>query len=373
MYAALATTPVKILLATYFGDVADNTELVSSLAVAGVHFDLVRAPQQLARVLPAWPADRVLSAGIISGRDVWRTDLDQAAALVGPALAQLGERLWLAPASSLLHVPVDLAEEAQLDEEIKSWLSFAVQKLDELNLLAAKLNGTLTEAQTAALAGQRAALADRKVSRRIHNPAVTERVAGAASVARERTSFAERIIKQREALRLPDFPTTTIGSFPQTPEIRKVRRDWKAGALSDTKYEEAIRQEIREVVKFQEEAGLDVLVHGEPERNDMVEYFGELLAGFAFTQNGWVQSYGSRCVKPPIIYGDVARLIPMTVEWTAFAQSLTDKPMKGMLTGPVTVLQWSFVRDDQPRQATCLQLALALRDEVQDLEKAVSG
>lgn len=370
VYAALATTPVKILLATYFGDVADNTELVSSLAVAGVHFDLVRAPQQLARVLPAWPADRVLSAGIISGRDVWRTDLDQAAALVGPALAQLGERLWLAPASSLLHVPVDLAEEAQLDEEIKSWLSFAVQKLDELNLLAAKLNGTLTEAQTAALAGQRAALADRKVSRRIHNPAVTERVAGAASVARERTSFAERIIKQREALRLPDFPTTTIGSFPQTPEIRKVRRDWRAGALSDTKYEEAIRQEIREVVKFQEEAGLDVLVHGEPERNDMVEYFGELLAGFAFTQNGWVQSYGSRCVKPPIIYGDVARLIPMTVEWTAFAQSLTDKPMKGMLTGPVTVLQWSFVRDDQPRQATCLQLALALRDEVQDLEKA---
>ena len=370
VYAALATTPVKILLATYFGDVADNTELVSSLAVAGVHFDLVRAPQQLARVLPAWPADRILSAGIISGRDVWRTDLDQAAALVGPALAQLGERLWLAPASSLLHVPVDLAEEAQLDEEIKSWLSFAVQKLDELNLLAATLNGTLTEAQTAALAGQRAALADRKVSRRIHNPAVTERVAGAASVARERTSFAERIIKQREALRLPDFPTTTIGSFPQTPEIRKVRRDWKAGALSDTKYEEAIRQEIREVVKFQEEAGLDVLVHGEPERNDMVEYFGELLAGFAFTQNGWVQSYGSRCVKPPIIYGDVARLIPMTVEWTAFAQSLTDKPMKGMLTGPVTVLQWSFVRDDQPRQATCLQLALALRDEVQDLEKA---
>ncbi|MGX9936302.1 5-methyltetrahydropteroyltriglutamate--homocysteine S-methyltransferase [Advenella kashmirensis] len=370
VYAALSTTPVNILLATYFGDVADNTELVSSLAVAGVHFDLVRAPQQLARVLPAWPADRVLSAGIISGRDVWRSDLDQAAALVAPAVAQLGERLWLAPASSLLHVPVDLVEETQLDDEIKSWLSFAVQKLDELSLLAASVNGTLTDAQDAALARQRAALADRKVSLRIHNPAVTERVAGAASVARERAPFAERIRGQREALGLPDFPTTTIGSFPQTPEIRKVRRDWKAGALSDTKYEEAIRQEIREVVRFQEEAGLDVLVHGEPERNDMVEYFGELLAGFAFTQNGWVQSYGSRCVKPPIIYGDVARLIPMTVEWTAFAQSLTDKPMKGMLTGPVTVLQWSFVRDDQPRQATCLQLALALRDEVQDLEKA---
>src|SRR5690606_24076304 len=214
-------------------------------------------------------------------------------------------------------------------------------------LLAAMLNVMLTEAQDGALCRQRTALAARKVSRRIHNPAVIERIAGAASITRQRAPFAERISKQREALNLPDFPTTTIGSFPQTPEIRKVRRDWKAGALNDTKYEEAIRQEIREVVKFQEEAGLDVLVHGEPERNDMVEYFGELLAGFAFTQNGWVQSYGSRCVKPPIIYGDVARLIPMTVEWTAFAQSLTDKPMKGMLTGPVTVLQWSFVRDDQ--------------------------
>ena len=370
VYTELAITPVRILLATYFGDVADNTDLLASLPVAGVHFDLVRGPQQLARVLPAWPADRVLSAGIISGRDVWRTDLDQAAALLAPVQEQLGERLWLAPASSLLHVPVDLAEETQLDDEIKSWLSFAVQKLDELSLLAATLNGTVSAAQDEALARQRTALADRKVSQRIHNPAVAARVAGEASVVRERSPFAERISKQREALGLPDFPTTTIGSFPQTPEIRKIRRDWKAGALSDAKYEEAIRDEIREVVKFQEEAGLDVLVHGEPERNDMVEYFGELLAGFAFTQNGWVQSYGSRCVKPPIIYGDVARLIPMTVEWTAFAQSLTDKPMKGMLTGPVTVLQWSFVRDDQPRQATCLQLALALRDEVQDLEKA---
>ncbi|MGO1766737.1 MAG: 5-methyltetrahydropteroyltriglutamate--homocysteine S-methyltransferase [Advenella sp.] len=370
VYAQLAQAPVNILLATYFGDVADNTELVSSLPVAGVHFDLVRAPKQLEKVLPSWPADRVLSAGIISGREIWRTDLDHAAAVLGPVAEQLGERLWLAPASSLLHVPVDLSEEIQLDDEIKSWLSFAVQKLEELNLLAAVLNGAVTDEQSAALVRQRAALADRKVSRRIHNPAVTERVNGASSVSRDRTPFAERISKQRAALGLPDFPTTTIGSFPQTPEIRKLRRDWKAGAITDTNYEEAIRQEIREVVKFQEEAGLDVLVHGEPERNDMVEYFGELLAGFAFTQNGWVQSYGSRCVKPPIIYGDVARLIPMTVEWTAFAQSLTDKPMKGMLTGPVTVLQWSFVRDDQSRQATCLQLALALRDEVVDLEKA---
>ncbi len=370
VYAELSTDPVDILLATYFGDVGDNTELVTSLPVAGVHFDLVRGPEQLDRVLPSWPADRVLSAGLISGRDVWRTDLDAAADRVKVAADKLGEQLWLAPASSLLHVPVDLAEETVLDEEIKSWLSFAVQKLDELALLAALLNNSATEAQSSALEVQRKALAERKVSRRIHNPAVADRLGQAAAVSRVRTPFAERIAKQREALGLPDFPTTTIGSFPQTPEIRKVRRDWKAGAISDTKYEEAIRQEIREVVKFQEEAGLDVLVHGEPERNDMVEYFGELLAGFAFTQNGWVQSYGSRCVKPPIIYGDVARLIPMTVEWTAYAQSLTDRPMKGMLTGPVTVLQWSFVRDDQPRETTCLQLALALRDEVQDLEKA---
>lgn len=370
VYAELSTQPVSILLATYFGDVADNTDLVCTLPVAGVHFDLVRGPEQLNRVLPSWPADRVLSAGIISGRDVWRTDLDEAALQLNAAASQLGERMWLAPASSLLHVPVDLGEETQLDEEIKSWLSFAVQKLDELKLLAAVLNGAPTEEQATALARQRAALAERRVSPRIHNPVVAERVRNAADVLRERPAFAERIVKQRDALGLPDFPTTTIGSFPQTPEIRKLRRDWKAGAISDTTYEAAIREEIREVVKFQEEAGLDVLVHGEPERNDMVEYFGELLAGFAFTQNGWVQSYGSRCVKPPIIYGDVARLIPMTVEWTAFAQSLTDKPMKGMLTGPVTVLQWSFVRDDQSRQATCLQLALALRDEVQDLEKA---
>ncbi len=370
VYAELAAAPVKILLASYFGDVADNTELLTDLPVAGVHFDLVRGRNQLARVLESWPADRVLSAGVISGRDVWRTDLDQTAALLQKAVELLGERLWVAPASSLLHVPVDLSEETQLDEEIKSWLSFAVQKLDELRLLASILNGSATDEDKAALEQQRAALAERKVSRRIHNPAVTARVDEATSISRDRTPFSERIVKQREALGLPDFPTTTIGSFPQTPEIRKLRRDWKAGAISDTKYEEAIREEIREVVKFQEEAGLDVLVHGEPERNDMVEYFGELLAGFAFTQNGWVQSYGSRCVKPPIIYGDVARLIPMTVEWTAFAQSLTDKPMKGMLTGPVTVLQWSFVRDDQSRQATCLQLALALRDEVLDLEKA---
>jgi len=221
-----------------------------------------------------------------------------------------------------------------------------------------------------ALAIQRAALQARRQSPRIHNPAVGRRMAEAASVSRERAPFAERIAQQQKLLNLPAFPTTTIGSFPQTAEIRALRRDWKAGALTDAAYEAAIRKEIEAVIRFQEKIGLDVLVHGEPERNDMVEYFGELLAGFAFTRNGWVQSYGSRCVKPPIIFGDVARPAPMTVGWSSYAQSLTDKPVKGMLTGPVTILQWSFVRDDQPREQTCRQLALALRDEVVDLEAA---
>ncbi|MCJ9710428.1 5-methyltetrahydropteroyltriglutamate--homocysteine S-methyltransferase, partial [Bordetella hinzii] len=285
-----------------------------------------------------------------------------------PIARQLGDRLWLAPSCSLLHVPVDLAAETELDAELKSWLSFAAQKLEELSLLGRALDGD--DSVRAGLAAQRAALAARRASPRIHNPAVARRMAGAAEVSRDRAPFAERISRQQAHLKLPAFPTTTIGSFPQTAEIRALRRDWKAGALSDSAYETSIRKEIEEVIRFQEKVGLDVLVHGEPERNDMVEYFGELLAGFAFTKNGWVQSYGSRCVKPPIIFGDVARPAPMTVGWSSYAQSLTDKPVKGMLTGPVTILQWSFVRDDQPREATCRQLALALRDEVVDLEKA---
>jgi len=369
-YARLADSPVKLLAATYFGGLKDNLATALALPVAGLHVDLARAPGQLQEVAAALRPDQVLSAGVIDGRNIWRTDLDAVLAALAPARKQLGERLWLAPSCSLLHVPVDLAGETDLDAELKSWLSFAAQKLDELNLLGRALADAGQPAVRDALAVQRAALQARRQSPRIHNPAVGRRMAEAASVSRERAPFAERIAQQQKLLNLPAFPTTTIGSFPQTAEIRALRRDWKAGALTDAAYEAAIRKEIEAVIRFQEKIGLDVLVHGEPERNDMVEYFGELLAGFAFTRNGWVQSYGSRCVKPPIIFGDVARPAPMTVGWSSYAQSLTDKPVKGMLTGPVTILQWSFVRDDQPREQTCRQLALALRDEVVDLEAA---
>lgn len=370
VYARLGHVGPKVLLATYFGGLQDNLATAAALPVAGLHVDLVRAPAQLDAVLDALGADKILSAGVINGRNIWRTDLDAAAALLAPAQERLGERLWLAPSCSLLHVPVDLAHETELDAELKSWLSFAVQKLDEVKWLAAAVRGNADAATQAALAAQRKALEARRHSRRIHNPAVERRLGAVAEVSRERAPFPERLLAQQNLLRLPAYPTTTIGSFPQTAEIRALRRDWKSGALTDAAYEAAIRKEIEAVIRFQEEVGLDVLVHGEPERNDMVEYFGELLAGFAFTRNGWVQSYGSRCVKPPIIFGDVARLAPMTVGWSAYAQSLTDRPVKGMLTGPVTILQWSFVRDDQPREDTCRQLALALRDEVVDLEQA---
>jgi len=369
VYQRLAAAPVRILLATYFGGLQDNLVTAAMLPVAGLHVDLVRAPEQLQAVADALRPGQVLSAGCIDGRNIWRSDLDAALARLAPLRERLGERLWLAPSCSLLHVPVDLDNETELDGELKGWLSFARQKLQELQALGQAIDG----GQPALLAVQRAALAARRSSPRIHNPAVAERMAQQAALSRTREPFAERIASQQAKLGLPAYPTTTIGSFPQTPEIRALRRDWKAGSLSDAAYEKAIRAEIEQVVRFQEEAGLDVLVHGEPERNDMVEYFGELLAGFAFTRNGWVQSYGSRCVKPPIIFGDVARPAPMTVGWSSYAQSLTDRPMKGMLTGPVTILQWSFVRDDQPREQTCRQLALALRDEVTDLETVGIG
>jgi 5-methyltetrahydropteroyltriglutamate--homocysteine methyltransferase len=312
----------------------------------------------------------VLSAGVISGRDIWRTDLEKTLQTLEPLKAALGERLWIAPSCSLLHVPVNVQSETGLDAELKSWLSFAVQKLDELKLLQGLLDGTLDEAGQQAVQAQQAALRARRESRRTHNPAVQAQMAKIDQIKRQRTPFAQRIQAQRNKLNSPAFPTTTIGSFPQTTEIRTARRDWRGGALSDAAYEKAMQAEIEQVIRFQERVGLDVLVHGEAERNDMVEYFGELLGGFAFTQNGWVQSYGSRCVKPPIIFGDVLRLAPMSVAWSSYAQSLTERPVKGMLTGPVTMLQWSFVRDDQSRADTCRQLALALRDEVSDLEQA---
>lgn len=370
VYEELSNGTVRVLLASYFGGITQNLDVLAGLPVQGVHIDLVRAPEQAQAVAAVLGSEQVLSAGVIDGRNIWRTDLDDRLALLQPLHKQLGQRLWLAPSCSLLHVPVDLDPETQLDPELKSWLSFAVQKLDELACLARMLDGDQDEATVVMAQAQRAALQSRRDSRRTHNEAVRRQFAASSDLSRVRAPFAERIEKQREELDLPDFPTTTIGSFPQTPEIRRLRRDWRQGSLSDAAYEKAVRAEIEATIRFQEEVGLDVLVHGEPERNDMVEYFGELLAGFAFTQNGWVQSYGSRCVKPPLIFGDVLRPAPMTIGWSSYAQSLTKRPVKGMLTGPVTLLQWSFVRDDQPREDTCRQLALALREEVTDLERA---
>ncbi|HEX7633695.1 MAG TPA: 5-methyltetrahydropteroyltriglutamate--homocysteine S-methyltransferase [Noviherbaspirillum sp.] len=372
-YAALAQDAPKLLLATYFDEVRDHAALLRALPVAGVHLDLVRGAGQLSAFLDGWPQDRVLSAGIVDGRNIWRADLDAALATLASAHAVLGERLWIAPSCSLLHVPVDLAQETGLDAELKSWLAFATQKLHEVAALKRALNGESAAVQ-AQFAAARTALDARRNSPRIHNPLVQKRLAGVSEHDAQRgADFASRIAVQQAKWKLPLFPTTTIGSFPQTAEIRQVRAAYKRGAIGHLDYLNKMRDEIRLAVRRQEELGLDVLVHGEAERNDMVEYFGEQLWGYGFTANGWVQSYGSRCVKPPFIYGDVYRPEAMTVDWSRFAQSLTGKPVKGMLTGPVTMLQWSFVRDDQPRETTALQIALALRDEVCDLEKAGIG
>ncbi|MBE0505557.1 MAG: 5-methyltetrahydropteroyltriglutamate--homocysteine S-methyltransferase [Marinospirillum sp.] len=370
-YNQLQSAPVKKLLAVYFGGLEDNLGLAVQLPVDGLHLDLVRAPQELLQVLDRLPSYKILSAGVIDGRNIWRSNLEQLNSQLGDAVERLGDRLWLAPSCSLLHVPHDLVQEDQLDRELKSWLAFARQKLDEVTLLAASLSGGITTEQRQALEKNHQAQISRRTSDRIHQAVVQERLAAVDPVMLQRNSpYAQRIQSQQDWLKLPLFPTTSIGSFPQTPEIRKARRDYKAGNLSENAYREAMQQEIAYCIRQQEQLGIDVLVHGEAERNDMVEYFGEQLQGYAFTRFGWVQSYGSRCVKPPVIYGDVSRPSAMTVEWSAFAQSLTDRPMKGMLTGPLTCLQWAFVRDDQPRATTCKQIALALRDEVRDLEAA---
>ncbi len=369
-YEKLDGCGVKLLLATYFDDASDYAPLAATLSVQGFHIDAVRAPQQVEAWRRHLPAGAVLSVGIIDGRNIWRTDLKRALEVLRPLHAELGDRLWLAPSCSLLHVPVSLSAELKLDPEIKSWLAFASQKLTELHVLARALNeGDAAVALELVESDQ--ALASRRASRRVTNELVQQRVTAVSeAMTRRGSSFDRRIEIQRKKLALPPLPTTTIGSFPQTAAIRQTRAAHKRGEISEVEYLQRIRAEISLAVERQESIGLDVLVHGEAERNDMVEYFGERLWGYAFTENGWVQSYGSRCVKPPVIYGDVFRPEPMTVETTRYAQSLTTKPMKGMLTGPVTMLQWSFVRDDQPRELTAMQLALAIREEVADLEKA---
>ncbi|MDQ1140833.1 5-methyltetrahydropteroyltriglutamate--homocysteine S-methyltransferase [Pedobacter agri] len=365
---------LKIVLATYFEGLDSNLDLVASLPVSVLHIDLVRAEGQLAEVLRKLNEKTVLSLGLVDGRNIWKNDYDHSLSLINHALQKLGkDRIWIAPSCSLIHCPVDLENETDdkhLSPEIKQWLAYARQKVAEVVTLKKLITNESPASTTQKLEENKKALSNRKTSNLIHNPIVKERVANLDDSDAERLSpFSLRKVKQ-QSLNLPRFATTTIGSFPQTTEVRSWRAKFKNGTYSQEEYDTLIAEETAKAVKWQEEIDLDVLVHGEFERNDMVEYFGEQLDGFAFSKNGWVQSYGSRCVKPPIIYGDVSRPHPMTVKWTAYAQSLTSKYMKGMLTGPVTILQWSFVRNDQPRSLTCTQIALAIRDEVSDLEKA---
>ena len=367
-YAALSKLPVKVMLATYFGAVGDNLSCLTGLPVAGVHVDLVRAPDQLEPVCHALPADRLLSLGLVDGRNIWKTALTDAERLIEQARTLRGNALMVAPSCSLLHVPVDLATETGLDAELKGWLAFATQKLDEVAALAGAANGRRDGDY---FRDNARAVGSRVTSSRIHDPAVAERLAAITpDMAQRLPAFHERIALQQALLKLPLLPTTSIGSLPQTRELRDARARFKKGRIDEKTYDRMLEDWTADAMRWQDAIGIDVPVHGEFERNDMVEYFGEQLKGFAFTERAWVQSYGSRCVKPPIIYGDVSRPKPMTLQWTMIAQRYTQKPVKGMLTGPVTILQWSFVRDDQPRRETCRQIALAIRDEVMDLERA---
>ena len=364
-----AAGQMRILLATYFGSLGTNEELALSLPVSCIHLDLVRAPRQLDSVLKNIGPDKTLSLGIVNGRNIWKTNFDVAVSTVKKASESLSkERVMVAPSCSLMHVPVDLDEETTIPDEIKNWMAFAKQKCRELEIIRDTAIGKDTSVE---LKRNRGALQFRKESTSVTNKNVQNKLKNMTKEMLTRnSSFDSRIKKQKEELDLPLLPTTTIGSFPQTKEIRKVRSEFKKGKITEEDYKNSMKDFINEVINKQVELELDVLVHGEAERNDMVEYFGEQLKGYCFSKNGWVQSYGTRCVKPPILYGDVMRPKPMTVNWIKYAQSLTHKPMKGMLTGPVTILCWSFVRDDQPRSVTCKQIALALREEVKDLEKA---
>ncbi|MES2571617.1 MAG: 5-methyltetrahydropteroyltriglutamate--homocysteine S-methyltransferase, partial [Verrucomicrobiota bacterium] len=367
-----AVPGVKLLLATYFGELRENAVLATTLPVDALHLDVTRGHGELDEILAILPAPMILSLGIVDGRNIWRNDFERSRSEIEKARKALGSsRVWIAPSCSLLHCPVSLRHETELDPELKTWLAFAEVKLIEVATLARLGTG---QGDPLALHRNQQAIQSRRASQRIHRAEVKARSAAVTAHDSQRASpFALRRTKQRAVLNLPLFPTTTIGSFPQTTDVRNARSRWKKGELSEADYHAFLRERTAGCVRFQEEAGLDVLVHGEFERNDMVEYFGEQLDGFAFTANGWVQSYGSRCVKPPIIFGDVSRPRAMTVEWSLYAQSLTTLPMKGMLTGPITILQWSFVRDDQPRSETARQIGLAVRDEVRDLEAAGIG
>jgi len=368
---ARAAPKVQLLVATYFSGLRDNLRVALALPVAALHLDLVRDPDQLAVALDQAPDTLSLSLGVVDGRDVWRGDLEAELARLEHARDRIGaDRVLVAPSCSVLHMPLDLDLETGFDPELRGWLAFAVQRLEEVVVLTHALNDG-REAVEDQLSSSTHARSERATSPRVHDPAVQERLTVSGPDLEARLSpYPERRVQQAKRLALPLLPTTTIGSFPQTVDVRSLRARHRRGDLDDQGYEVAMRELVEHVVRFQESVGLDVLVHGEFERNDMVEYFGEQLRGFAVSEQGWVQSYGSRCVKPPMIYGDVSRPAPMTVAWTSYAQSRTGRPVKGMLTGPVTILQWSFVRDDQPREQTCRQIALAIREEVADLEAA---
>ncbi|BBB26906.1 5-methyltetrahydropteroyltriglutamate--homocysteine S-methyltransferase [Amphritea japonica] len=373
-YQTLSTcgADLKLLLTTYFGALDKNFNLTNYLPVDGFHLDAVRGGDEFIRFSEQLRSDQVLSVGAIDGRNIWKADITSLKEKLATVAQQLGDNFWLSSSCSLLHVPVDLAQESGFDPELYSWLAFAHQKLSEISLLKSTLLNLSPQADTAEqLAANLRDVTARTQSQRVHRIEVKSRVHTLTPEDGERgLAYAERAIQQQNKLQLPAFPTTTIGSFPQTSDIRSARARYRRGELDSSAYNAIMQAEIRDCIERQERYGLDMLVHGEPERNDMVEYFGEQLEGYTTSQLGWVQSYGSRCVKPPIIYGDILRKEAMTVGWSRYAQSLSNKPVKGMLTGPVTMLQWAFVRDDQPRSETCLQIALALRDEVVDLEQA---
>ncbi|HKE99077.1 MAG TPA: 5-methyltetrahydropteroyltriglutamate--homocysteine S-methyltransferase [Actinomycetes bacterium] len=362
---------LNLLVATYFSGLRGNLATALRLPVAGLHVDLTREPDQLAALLQAVPERLSLSLGVIDGRNVWRADLDTALDLLERAADRIGtDRVLVAPSCSLLHVPIDLDLEAGLDPELRSWLSFAVQKLEEVEVLARALNEG-RGAVDGELAEARDILQARRRSPRVHDPAVARRLSSLRSEDyRRRLPYRERRLLQASSLPLPPLPTTTIGSFPQTPEVRAVRFRYRRGEIDRHAYEQRVWAEVERTLRLQEELGLDVLVHGEFERSDMIEHFGEGLEGFALTRHGWVQRHGSDCARPPIVFGDVSRRGPMTVEWTRQAQARTQRPVKAILTGPVTMLRRSFARDDQPPEVTCTQIALAIRDEVVDLQAA---
>jgi 5-methyltetrahydropteroyltriglutamate--homocysteine methyltransferase len=368
---------LHIILASYFECYGDNLPTVLKLPIQTLHLDLVRCPLQIDDILATdfSKSTTNLSLGVVDGRNIWKNDFQDSLSIIKKTVDAIGsDRVWIAPSCSLIHSPCDLefeTNEKSLRPEVKNWLAFAKQKIDEVVTLKQLANGENLESANIKLQSNIEANAIRKTSTLIHNQDVKQRIANITEKDAQRNDgFQVRKLVQRKALKLPLFPTTTIGSFPQTTEVRSWRAKFKKGELTQEQYDNLIAKETEETIRWQEETDIDVLVHGEFERNDMVEYFGEQLEGFEFSKNGWVQSYGSRCVKPPIIYGDIFRPAPMTLRWTSYAQSLTQKLVKGMLTGPVTILQWSFVRNDQPRSETCTQIALAIRDEVVDLEKA---